>query len=384
MRLLLLTTEFPPGPGGIGTHAFQVARQLTRLGWDITVFAAQDYAAEDEIAAFTAAQPFRVIRWASQRGTLANFADRWRLVNSHLRGWQPDAALASGSRSVWLMSGLAARHPGLRWAAVGHGTEFQLARWWERALTRWAFRRADAVICVSEFTRRRMRQAGIQPRVEVVIPNGADPGLFKVLPGECVAHVKEQLGLQGAHLLVTVGNVTQRKGQDIVIRALPEILKQAPNTHYLIVGLPTLQQAYEALARELGVAEHVRFLGRVDAKTLVEVLNAADVFVMTSRHTETGDFEGYGIAVVEAALCGKPAVVSDNSGLVEAVGVGRTGLAVPQDDPAATARAVLVLLTDPGKRARMGEAARARALSEQTWEMRAAEYDRVLRGIVAT
>jgi phosphatidylinositol alpha-1,6-mannosyltransferase len=93
----------------------------------------------------------------------------------------------------------------------------------------------------------------------------------------------------------------------VVIRALPHILKVAPKTHYLMAGLPTLKHELTELARKLGVAEHVHFLGRVDADSLVKYLNCCDVFVMTSRLTKDGDCEGFGIAVVEAALCGKPA-----------------------------------------------------------------------------
>jgi phosphatidylinositol alpha-1,6-mannosyltransferase len=105
---------------------------------------------------------------------------------------------------------------------------------------------------------------------------------------------------------------------------------------------------------------------------------------MTSRHTPGGDFEGYGIAVVEAALCGKPAVVSDNSGLAEAVSPGKTGLVVPQDSPGAVAEAVTNLLLDDRQRLTMGQAARARALSEQTWQRRAEQYHHLLADLVAS
>ena len=70
----------------------------------------------------------------------------------------------------------------------------------------------------------------------------------------------------------------------------------------------------------------MHFLGRLESESLVKYVNACDLFMMTSRHTSTGDFEGYGIAVVEAAFCGKPAVVSRNSGLAEAIVDGGPGL----------------------------------------------------------
>ena len=90
-------------------------------------------------------------------------------------------------------------------------------------------------------------------------------------------------------------------------------------------------------------------------------LNACDLFVMTSRNTADGDFEGYGIAVIEAALCGKPAVVSAGSGLGEAIVAGETGVLVREDDPPDTARAIAELLADPGTPAPRWVAARERA-----------------------
>jgi len=179
--------------------------------------------------------------------------------------------------------------------------------------------------------------------------------------------------------MLTVGNVTERKGQHVVIRALPYILREVPNVHYLIAGLPTMKEQFRALAAALGVADHVHFLGRVPQEDLPLLMNACDAFVMTSVNTPSGDVEGYGIAVVEAALCGKPAVVSDRTGLAEAVLDRVTGLVVPQNDPKQTAEALITLLTDEFLRQRLGAAAKQRALAEQTWSARAKAYDLVLR-----
>jgi phosphatidylinositol alpha-1,6-mannosyltransferase len=159
----------------------------------------------------------------------------------------------------------------------------------------------------------------------------------------------------------------------VVIRALPAILKQVPTAHYLCVGLPLKQPEFSDLARQLGVERHVHFAGNVPASRLAPLLNCADLFVLTSRRT-ADQWEGFGIAVVEAALCGKPAVVSNHSGLAEAILDGVTGLGVPENDEHATASAVLRLLGNQGERERMGEAARLHALASQTWSQKALEY----------
>jgi phosphatidyl-myo-inositol dimannoside synthase len=94
-----------------------------------------------------------------------------------------------------------------------------------------------------------------------------------------------------------------------------------------------------------------------------------------------GDVEGYGIAAIEAALCGLPAVVTAGSGLAEAIRDRETGLLVPQEDEDATAAAVLRLWRDPSLLRTMGEKARVRAASEQTWSRVASRYDERLREI---
>lgn len=378
MKLLVISTEFPPYPGGIGTNAYHLSLQLQQIGWEISVVTQQDYAEESEILHFIEQQPFVIQRLRPVRFAPREAFYRWRTTSRYIRKFKPDLLLATGQRAVWLTACLAKKHR-LPWLAIGHGTEFGRKGFFERKLTKWAFQRADGVVCVSNFTWNQMQRAGINPRTGRVIPNGADDSQYTLIPSEQVKAFRETLGFGGAHLLVSVGNVTERKGQDIVIRALPLILAREPNVHYLIIGKPSKQKEFMNLAQQLNVANYTHFYGRVDGNTLVQYLNACDLFVMTSRHTQKGDFEGYGIAVLEAALCGKPAVVSGNSGLSEAVVDDLTGMIVSENDHSQTAEAILHLLSDDEKRNEMGKAARRRTIREGTWKHRAIEYDRFLR-----
>jgi phosphatidylinositol alpha-1,6-mannosyltransferase len=156
-----------------------------------------------------------------------------------------------------------------------------------------------------------------------------------------------------------------------------------PEVHYLMVGLATEREAFHSLARTLGVAERVHFLGAVPLPTLVEAYNACDVHVMASRHARDGDFEGFGIAVVEAALCGKPSVVSGSCGLEEAIVPNQTGLVAPKEDTAATAATLARLLHNRKELERLGRKAREYALANQTWSQSAAAYEEVLQAALA-
>jgi phosphatidylinositol alpha-1,6-mannosyltransferase len=379
MRLLIVSSEFPPGPGGIGTHSHQVALQLSLLGWDVSVVSPQDFVQnEAEIAAFNRAQPFELVRFQSGTGWVSRGLNRWLASRMELERRRPDILLASGDRSIYLGARLARRFR-LPWVAMEHGSlpGSLLERWVKRR----SLALADAVVCVSRYTQEAMFRMSVSPRRCYVIPNGADTTRFRVLPERLAGEGGEAVLPRCARVLVTVGSVTRRKGQDVVIRALPRVLKRVPNTHYVSVGFPLLRREYDRVAAEHGVGAHVHFLGALDGESLVSWLNRAEVFVLTSRHTET-EFEGYGIAAVEAALCGKPAVVSGDCGLEEAVVDGQTGIVVPPDDAPATAAAILSLLENEGLRRRMGEAARRRALQEQSWEGRGREYSEMLQDVL--
>ncbi|MCB9437358.1 MAG: glycosyltransferase family 4 protein [Anaerolineales bacterium] len=379
-NLLLLSSEFPPGPGGIGTHAYELARNLTHFGWTITVVTRQDYVTAAEIDYFNSQLSFPVYTLQEQASFLHEWFYRWRSIASKLT--DADVVVVSGERMVWLTAALTKRYR-LPWVAIGHGTELGARPFPYGIVTRWAFQNASAVICVSQYTSSQMHERGIYPKENHIIPNGANAERFGTIAKEKLLAFKEQHHLLNKNLLVTVGHVSERKGQDIVIRALPYILKQFPDIHYLIIGLPTKQANYMQLARDLNVESHVHFLGRVNDEDLVYYLNASDLFIMTSRYTAQGDFEGYGIAVIEAALCGKPAIISRDSGLMEAIIDGKTGLSVPPESPQALAEAVISLMANPSQLAQFGRDAQERAANEQTWSQIVRQYDLILRGMIA-
>jgi glycosyltransferase involved in cell wall biosynthesis len=154
-----------------------------------------------------------------------------------------------------------------------------------------------------------------------------------------------------ARVLLAVGRLTEQKGTDVAVRALPLL----PEDAVLVVLSSTTERRaeLEALARELGVADRLFLLGRLP--DVAAWLRRADVFVHPAR------WEGFGLAVLEAMLAGLPVVASDVSSLPELVVDGETGLLVPPDDPTALAAAILSALDDAP---RLGAAGLARARSE--------------------
>jgi phosphatidylinositol alpha-1,6-mannosyltransferase len=137
---------------------------------------------------------------------------------------------------------------------------------------------------------------------------------------------------------------------------------------WLVAGTGPERPSLEDKALGLGVAGRVRFLGFLDPDGLEEAYRAADVFLLPSRQDPGGGVEGFGIAFLEAALRGLPAVAGRSGGIPDAVEDGVTGVLVDPHDPEAIASALLGLARDPARRRALGEAARRRALGEFTWE----------------
>lgn len=376
-RLLLLSSEFPPGPGGIGTHAFQLARHLARFGWNVMVQAPQPYVTAAERDDFNTRQPFSIVPLAERGAGFGWWIGRLREINGAVGGFRPAILVATGRRALLTAAAIHAVYR-IPWVAVGHGTEFVNHSPVAQFMTRQALARAAAVIAVSEYTAGLIREAA-RPRRLIVIPNAADWESFQ--PGLDAANWRRKWNAGDGPILLTVGQVSERKAQDVVIRALPRILADRSDAHYIIAGLPSRREEFAAIAHELGIADRVHFTGLVATSDLPMIYNAADLFVLVSRRAADGNVEGYGIVVQEAALSGLPAVVSRDCGLTEAIREGETGLSVPPDDPDATAEAILSLLNDEDRRREMGHRARELAL-QSTWSERIADYDRVLRELL--
>ncbi|MCZ8108124.1 MAG: glycosyltransferase family 4 protein [Burkholderiales bacterium] len=221
---------------------------------------------------------------------------------------------------------LAARLAKARLVVQVHGIDaWARPRRWQR----WAVERADLILSVSRYTRSRLLAwSRIAPEKVVVLPNTVDDCFS---PGDC-AGARVRFGFEGKMVVVSVGRLDAReryKGQDRVIDVLADLHRQYPSLVYAIAGEGDDLPRLEALAREAGVADIVRFLGRVPAEELPDLYRAADLFALPS----TG--EGFGIVFLEAMACGTPAVGLSDAGSVDALAEGRLGVAVPADQLAA-------------------------------------------------
>jgi phosphatidylinositol alpha-1,6-mannosyltransferase len=199
---------------------------------------------------------------------------------------------------------------------------------------------ADLVLSVSRYTRRRLLEwLGIDPVRVKVLPNTVDP---RFRPGPKPGYLLDRYGLHGKKVVLTVSRlaaIERYKGHDRVIRVLPRVLADHPETMYLIVGDGDDRPRLEALAAELRVAQAVRFLGSVAAEQLADHFRIADVFVMPS----TG--EGFGIVFLEAMASGIRVIGGNKDGSLDALGDGMLGTAIDPENGDELASAICTALS---------------------------------------
>ncbi|GAK51414.1 glycosyl transferase group 1 [Candidatus Moduliflexus flocculans] len=253
----------------------------------------------------------------------------------------------------------------------------------ERFLLRRIIRAASLNLPVSSFIASQIREvAGRDIRVEIV-PPGFNSSAIAPSDKEAVQRIRSQIG--GQPILLTVARLQKRKGQDNVIRALPEILQTFPNARYIILGsdqggTANYRQELEILAQQLGVNHQVIFVADAKQNELSNYYAASDLFLMPNRFEPPGDIEGFGIVFLEAGFFKKPVIGGNSGGVVDAVRDGNTGFLVNGIDPHDIAQKSIGILSNPGLAANMGENGFtfAQSLShERVFE----RYQRALEGL---
>jgi glycosyltransferase involved in cell wall biosynthesis len=219
---------------------------------------------------------------------------------------------------------------------------------------RYGLDRVDAVIAISRQIEQSLIAGGVSVKNVRTLYSGID--LFKRQLTHDGQAIRQMIGIpDGAVLLGTIANLFPRKGYEVMLRALPAIVRAAPTVHYVIVGSDDSGYAdrLKRLAHELKIADRIHIVGFQDP--VQPFLASLDLYVHPAL------MEGFGIAVVEAMAMGKAVVATTTGGLPEVVAQGETGLLVPPGDVESLAATVVSLLQDQVRREQMGRNGSARA-----------------------
>jgi phosphatidylinositol alpha-1,6-mannosyltransferase len=363
-RTLLITNDFPPRPGGIQSFVHNLA--VRQPPGSVVVYASSWRGA----AKFDADQPFEVVRERTK--VLLPTPLVARRAAKLARAYDCDTVWFGAAAPLGLLAAGLRRRAGIRRAvALTHGHE---AGWAALPGARSALRRigrgVDVTTYLGEYTRVRLARV-LDGLTELRrLAPGVDVDTYHpAVDGE---RVRLRLGLADRPVVVCVSRLVPRKGQDMLIRVLPEIRRRVPDAALLIVGGGPYRATLTKLARQAGVERDVVFTGSVPSAELPAHYAAGDVYAMPCRTRNRGlDVEGLGIVYLEASATGLPVVAGDSGGAPDAVREGETGYVVPGRDGALLADRVAALLADRDLARQLGAAGRAWVEREWRWETQA-------------
>lgn len=391
--MALLVYRGNPHSGGQGVYTRYLARELTRLGHQVTVFAGQPWPILDDEVNFVPVpsldlyrqpDPFRYPKLREFRSPID--VSEFVIMRSggfpepRTFAWRVRRALAARAghfdvvhdnqcfgRSLlgvmadgWPLLGTC-HHP----ITVDRALELEHATTLTKRLSvrRWygflgmqvaVARRMPRIITVSESSKRDIvGQMGVSPQRLAVVPVGTDHRLFRPLP--TVARVP-------GRLMTTASADVPLKGLVPLLEALAKLRADRPEAHLVVVGKARPGSPVGATIEALSLGSAVRFVSEVSDQRLVELYAEAQAAVVPSL------YEGFSLPAIEAMACRVPLVATTGGALPEVVGTdGETGLLVPPGDSSALAYALGTVLAQPALAARLAEAGRARVLERFTW-----------------
>ena len=410
LRIAWLVYRGNPHCGGQGVYTRYMARELTALGHDVTVFSGPPYPELDDpgqlvkipsLDLYRPGNPFRVpwpwefrdridlqefaIMCAAGFPEPYTFSLRARAV---LRARRADFDLVHDNqclgtglvqmieRDGWPV--LATLHHPI---TVDRDLDLAHTRSRSRRLTlhRWygfldmqmrVARRMPRLVTVSESSKRDITaQMGVPADRLHIVPVGVDPDIFGPRP-----HVARVPG----RLMTTASADVPMKGLAPLLEALAKVRTERDDAHLVVVGRPKERSRIPGLIRRLGLGDAVRFVSGVTTERIVELYAEAEVACVPSL------YEGFSLPAVEAMACGVPLVATTGGAVPEVVGThDETGLLVPPGDPSALAAAIIRALGDADLRARIGAAGRERALRKFTWRQTAVGTVEQYRALLA-
>ena len=376
-RTLVITNDFPPRPGGIQTFGYELVRRFEPS--TVTVLTSNWEGASE----FDTAQNFKVVR--AQTETLLPTKRTLEMARELVVSENISQVLFGASAPLGLLASSLRKLGVQNIVAMTMGHE---VGWAMTPGTKQALRKigndTDHLTYISEYTHQKIARA-LRPNVAAnmrrIVP-GVDTVEFSPTNRAAGQELLASIGWTERPVIVCVSRLMARKGQDMLLKALPEIATKVPDVALLIVGDGPYRKELEKLTNELQLSNRVHFTGKVAPNELSHWYAAGDVFAMPCRTRMGGwDVEGLGIVFLEGSATGLPVVVGDSGGAVDAVVDGETGFLVNGNDLRQITDRIIELLLNPQLARQMGAAGRDWVKQEWTWELSFKRLDALLSGI---
>ncbi len=379
MKLLILTEDFSPMPGGIATFLSELCKGLTRRGHEIKVLAHE----MPDSARCDLKQPYSVIRYPVP-GRLSSARIGYHLLKQILKK-KPDIiflghVFATRGLAVLLIKCLL-RIPYVILIHGGHLPHAQVGNINQLAVFS-LLRYADLLIANSKFTLKLLVEKGIpEEKIEILYP-GVDIDYFSPADDKKeIEKIKKTYCDLGIPLIVNAARLVPIKNHIRLIEAMAGIIKKGKTVKCVIAGDGPERERLERLIQLLGFSNVISLVGNLDRKQVRDLFRSADVVTLPSTLID-GHHESFGIVAMEAAACGKLVIVGSLGGQPETVIHGETGFVIDGDDVHAIEDAIERLMEDKVLAKKMGDAGRKRAVAEFSWEKITEKAERMLKIIV--
>jgi phosphatidylinositol alpha-1,6-mannosyltransferase len=375
-KILLVTNDLGPRAGGIETFLLGLLDQLD--GRQIVIYTAFQLGSDEFDRELQGKTGVIVIR--DKNSILLPNPFLNRRIRSVMQSYGSEIIWFGAAMPLAWMSALLKRGGAKRIVALTHGHEV----WWAKLPPfRWIFSRTtksiDVLTYLGAFTRTAIAPIVNKSCELIQIAPGIPIDHFT--PGSKSTRLQKDLRLEGRRVLISVGRLVHRKGQDKLLEALPAIVRQHPDVVLVFVGVGPRQKKLDQLIERYKLSEYVRFVGRVSYQHLPEYFRLGDLFVMPSRSRLAGlEVEGLGIVYLEASACGIPVVAGASGGAPDAVIEGTTGLVVDGTSVEAIAQTINELLDQPARMWEMGLAGRAWTVERWGWQIWGQRFSDVLFG----
>lgn len=374
-KTLFVTNDFGPRAGGIETFIIGLIERLPKSSIIVYTSAQENTDAYD--ADWLNNYGVEVIR---DRAKILLPTPRVnRAVTRIVKEYEIKTIAFGAAAPLGWMSSALRKAGAQRIVALTHGHEV----WWAKVfpfnlILRRIGSTTDSLTYLGEFTRTAIAKS--------LTPKSA-AAMQKIAPGIDIEHFKaldatalrQSLGLAEKKVIVSVGRLVHRKGQDFLIESMPQILKQVPDAHLLLVGQGPYRERLEKLVTKHSLQKSVSFIGRIQYKDLPGYICVGDIFAMPSRSRFAGlEVEGLGIVYLEASACGLPVIAGTSGGAPDAVIEGVTGFVVDGTNTEEIANRAIQLLLDEKLRNSMGSAGRAWIEKEWRWQIWAGKFSELL------
>lgn len=376
-RTLVITNDFPPRPGGIQTFGYEIVR---RFEPDSVTVLTSDW---DGAAEFDAAQDFKIVR-ASTKTLLPSKSTldtaREIVVAENITRVLFGAAAPLGLLAAPLRKLGVKNIVGM---TQGHETGWAMTPGTRQALRKIG-NDTDYLTYISEYTHKKIAKA-LSPeaasRMRRIVP-GVNVTEFSPANSSSGNQLRAELGWTDRPVIVCVSRLMARKGQDELIRALPEVHRTSPMASLIVVGEGPYRKDLETLIKKFGLEGFVHLTGKVSQSDLSKWYAAGDIFAMPCRTRMAGwDVEGLGIVFLEGSATGLPVIVGDSGGAIDAVLDGETGYLVDGTNTSEIAQRISHLISNPDVARRLGEAGRNWVTQEWTWDQNFKKLDGLLSGL---